>query len=95
MPLFVVLRPGVELDDALRARLNGAIRTALSPRFVPNDIFQVAEIPRTLSGKKQELPIKKLMLGQPVEKVLNRDAMANPACLDWYIELAKRHLAGA
>ena len=65
-----------------------------SPRFVPNDIFQVAEIPRTLSGKKQELPIKKLMLGQPVEKVLNRDAMANPACLDWYIELAKRHLAG-
>ena len=93
MPLFVVLRPGLTLDDALRARLNGAIRTALSPRFVPNDIFQVAEIPRTLSGKKQELPIKKLMLGQPVEKVVNRDAMANPACLDWYIELAKRHLA--
>jgi len=93
MPLFVVLRAGVVLDDALRDRLNGAIRTALSPRFVPNDIFQVAEIPRTLSGKKQELPIKKLMLGQPVEKVLNRDAMANPACLDWYIELAKRHLA--
>jgi len=88
------LRPGVELDDALRARLNGAIRTALSPRFVPNEIFQVAEIPRTLSGKKQELPVKKLMLGQPVEKVVNRDAMANPACLDWYIELAKRHLAG-
>jgi len=83
----------VVLDDALRDRLNGAIRTALSPRFVPNDIFQVAEIPRTLSGKKQDLPIKKLMLGQPVEKVLNRDAMANPACLDWYIELAKRHLA--
>ena len=94
MPLFVVLRPGLTLDDALRARLNGAIRTALSPRFVPNDIFQVAEIPRTLSGKKQELPIKKLMLGQPVEKVVNRDAMANPACLDWYIDLAKRHLAG-
>ena len=93
MPLFVVLRAGVALDDALRARLNGAIRTALSPRFVPNDIFQVAEIPRTLSGKKQELPIKKLMLGQPVEKVLNRDAMANPACLDWYIALAKKHLA--
>jgi acetoacetyl-CoA synthetase len=94
MPLFVVLRPDVVLDEALRVRLNGAIRTALSPRFVPNHIFQVAEIPRTLSGKKQELPIKKLMLGQPVEKVLNRDAMANPACLDWYIALAKKHLAG-
>jgi acetoacetyl-CoA synthetase len=95
MPLFVVLRQGVTLDDALRARLNNAIRTALSPRFLPNAIFQVAEIPRTLSGKKQELPIKKLMLGQPVEKVLNRDAMANPACLDWYIDLAKQHLANA
>ncbi len=66
---------------------------ALSPRFIPNDIFQVAEIPRTLSGKKQELPIKKLMLGQPLEKVVNKDAMANPGCLHWYVDLAKRHLA--
>ena len=84
MPLFVVLRPGVELDDAMRRRINDAIKTSLSPRFLPNDIFQVAEIPRTLSGKKQELPIKKLLLGQPIDKVINREAMANPACLDWY-----------
>jgi acetoacetyl-CoA synthetase len=89
MPLFVVLREGVTLDDAVRARLNDAIKTALSPRFVPNEIFQVAEIPRTLSGKKQELPIKKLLLGQPLEKVVNREAMANPGCLDWYVALAK------
>ncbi len=93
MPLFVVLREGMVLDDALRARLNAAVRDALSPRFVPDEIFQVAEIPRTLSGKKQELPIKKLMLGQPIEKVLNRDAMANPQCLPWYIDMAQRHLA--
>jgi acetoacetyl-CoA synthetase len=93
MPLFVVLREGVTLDDALRQRLSGAIRTALSPRFVPDEMFHVAEIPRTLSGKKQELPIKKLILGQPLEKVLNKDAMANPGCLDWYVEMAKRHLA--
>jgi acetoacetyl-CoA synthetase len=93
MPLFVVLRPGTTLDDALKAKLNNAIKVALSPRFIPNDIFQVAEIPRTLSGKKQELPIKKLMLGQPLEKVVNKDAMANPGCLDWYVDLAKRHLA--
>ena len=93
MPLFVVLRPGTVLDDALKAKLNNAIKVALSPRFIPNDIFQVAEIPRTLSGKKQELPIKKLMLGQPLEKVVNKDAMANPGCLDWYVDLAKRHLA--
>ncbi|MFN6406697.1 MAG: acetoacetate--CoA ligase [Limnohabitans sp.] len=93
MPLFVVLRSGTTLDDALKAKLNNAIKVALSPRFIPNEIFQVAEIPRTLSGKKQELPIKKLMLGQPLEKVVNKDAMANPGCLDWYVALAKQHLA--
>jgi acetoacetyl-CoA synthetase len=92
MPLFVVLRQGVTLDDAVQQKLNNAIKVALSPRFIPNEIFQVAEIPRTLSGKKQELPIKKLMLGQPLEKVVNKDAMANPACLDWYVALAERHL---
>jgi acetoacetyl-CoA synthetase len=93
MPLFVVLREGLVLNDALREQLNAAIRTALSPRFVPNAIFQVTEIPRTLSGKKQELPIKKLLLGQPLDKVVNRDAMANPGCLAWYQDFAQRHLA--
>jgi len=93
MPLFVVLRPGIALDDAMKAKIDNAIKTALSPRFVPNDIFQVAEIPRTLSGKKQELPIKKLLLGQPLEKVVNKDAMANPACLDWYVALANQRLS--
>ena len=89
MPLFVVLKPGVPLDDAIRLRLNNAIRTAVSPRFVPNDIFQVPDVPRTLSGKKQELPIKKLLLGQALDKVVNKEAMANPACLDWYVAFAK------
>ena len=93
MPLFVVLRAGVSLDEALKQRIHDAIKTALSPRFIPNEIFQVAEIPRTLSGKKQELPIKKLLLGHPLEKVVNQDAMANPACLDWYVALARQHLA--
>lgn len=93
MPLFVVLRPGLTLDDALTAKIAGAIRTALSPRFVPDQILQVAEIPRTLSGKKQELPIKKLLLGQPLDKVINREAMANPGCLDWYVAYAEQHLA--
>ncbi|MDP3808394.1 acetoacetate--CoA ligase [Hydrogenophaga sp.] len=93
MPLFVVLRPGLSLDDAMTAKINGAIRTALSPRFLPNEVFQVAEIPRTLSGKKQELPIKKLLLGQPLEKVINKEAMANPGCLDWYVAFAAEHQA--
>jgi len=92
MPLFVVLRPGVMLDDALKKRFADAIRSSLSPRFVPDDIFQVPEIPRTLSGKKQELPIKKLLLGQPLEKVVNKEAMANPGCLAWYVELAEKRL---
>jgi acetoacetyl-CoA synthetase len=95
MPLFVVLRAGLTLDGALQAKINTAIKTALSPRFVPNEIFQVAEIPRTLSGKKQELPIKKLLLGQSVDKVVNRDAMANPGCLDWYVALAQRRMQSA
>ena len=90
MPLFVVLRPGAELDDALKKRINDAIRQSLSPRFVPDEIFQVAEIPRTLSGKKQELPIKKLLLGQPLERVVNREAMANPQSLGWFVEFAAR-----
>ena len=57
---------------------------------MPDQILQVAEIPRTLSGKKQELPIKKLLLGQPLEKVINREAMANPGCLDWYVAYARQ-----
>jgi acetoacetyl-CoA synthetase len=92
MPLFVVLRPGVPLDDAMKGKINGAIKAALSPRFVPDEIFEVAEIPRTLSGKKQELPIKKLLLGQPLDKVVNKDAMANPGCLDWYVAFAQRRI---
>jgi acetoacetyl-CoA synthetase len=95
MPLFVVLRPGQALDDAMRGRINAAVRTALSPRFVPDDIFAVAEVPRTLTGKKQELPIKKLLLGQPIDKVVNRDAMANPGCLDWYVAFATQRAAAA
>ena len=83
---------GLTLDEALKARIQEAIRQALSPRFLPNAIFQVAEIPRTLSGKKQELPIKKLMLGHPLEKVVNKEAMANPGCLDWYMQMAQRHV---
>ncbi len=91
MALFVVLREGVALDAAMRGKLSNAIKVALSPRFVPNEILAVADIPRTLSGKKQELPIKKLLLGHPIEKVINKEAMANPACLAWYIDFAREY----
>ncbi|MCA6125471.1 acetoacetate--CoA ligase [Bradyrhizobium sp. WSM 1704] len=92
MPLFVVLREGIALDAAMKAKINKAVEAGLSRRFLPNDIFAVAEIPRTLSGKKQELPVKKLLLGHAIEKVINRDAMANPGCLDWYLDFAKSYL---
>jgi acetoacetyl-CoA synthetase len=94
MPLFVVLREGLVLDAALDARIRRAIREALSPRHVPSDIHQVAAVPRTLSGKKMELPVKKLLLGAAPEKVLNRDAMANADCVDWYVACAARRAAG-
>ena len=92
MPLFVVLRPGVGLEAA-RGAINAAIRAALSPRFLPDDIFAVAQIPRTLSGKKQELPIKKLLLGQAANTVINPETMANPECMAWYLDFAAQHLA--
>jgi acetoacetyl-CoA synthetase len=88
MPLFVVLREGLVLDEALTKRIKQAIREALSARHVPNDIYQVSAIPRTLSGKKMELPVKKLLLGAEPDSVLKRDAMANADCVDWFVALA-------
>jgi acetoacetyl-CoA synthetase len=77
MPLFVVLRDGSTLDEALTKRIKQVIREALSARHVPNDVFQVSAVPRTLTGKKMELPVKKLLMGASPDAVLKRDAMAN------------------
>ncbi len=88
MGLFVVLRDGHALDDALTLRINGEIRRALSARHVPNAVYAIESVPRTLSGKKLELPVKKLLMGQPLTRVVNRDAMANPDSLDWFVALA-------
>jgi acetoacetyl-CoA synthetase len=93
MPLFVVLRPGHELTPQLEATLRERIKVALSARHVPNEIFQVTEIPRTLSGKKMELPVKKLLLGHALDKIANPDAMANPGSLQWFIDFAARRAA--
>jgi len=95
MPLFVVLRDGHTLDDALRQRIRGAVRVALSPRHVPSEVFQVSAIPRTLSGKKMELPVKKLLMGADPASVLKRDAMANADSVDWFIALARARAASA
>jgi acetoacetyl-CoA synthetase len=89
MPLFVVLRDGLTLDAALTHRLKQAIRVALSARHVPNEILQVSAIPRTLSGKKMELPVKKLLMGADPALVFNRDAMANAQAVEGFIAYAR------
>jgi acetoacetyl-CoA synthetase len=91
MPLFVVLREGLVLDDALTRRLKDCIRSALSARHVPNEIFQVASVPRTLSGKKMELPVKKLLLGASADEVFKLDAMANADSVQWFAAFAERY----
>ncbi|HEX7299801.1 MAG TPA: acetoacetate--CoA ligase [Solirubrobacteraceae bacterium] len=88
MPLFVVLRDGAELDDDLAARIKRRIREDCSPRHVPNEIHAIAEVPRTLSGKALEVPVKRILMGHPVETAASRDALANPAALDYFVELA-------
>ncbi|MCW2905016.1 MAG: acetoacetyl-CoA synthase [Streptosporangiaceae bacterium] len=79
--LYVTLDSGATLSDELARRLRGALRTALSPRHVPDEIHEVPGIPRTLSGKKLEVPVRKILLGTPIERAANPDAMANPEVL--------------
>lgn len=95
MPLFVVLREGAVLDEALTKRIKAAIRDALSARHVPNEVFQVEAIPRTLSGKKMELPVKKLLMGTPPEQVFKLDAMGNAGAVAWFVDFAQRRAKAA
>jgi acetoacetyl-CoA synthetase len=89
MALFVVPKAPHALTDALKRRLLDAIRTQLSARHVPNDVFAIPEVPRTISGKKLEVPVKKILLGQPPEKACNRSAMSNPQSIDWFVDFAR------
>ncbi|HWO16915.1 MAG TPA: acetoacetate--CoA ligase [Solirubrobacterales bacterium] len=90
MPLFVVLREGAELDDQLPKEIARRVREQCSPRHVPDEVFQIAEVPRTLSGKALEVPVKRILMGTPPEKAASRDSLANPAALDYFTEMAAR-----
>jgi acetoacetyl-CoA synthetase len=90
MPLFVVLREGAELDDALRREIARRVREQCSPRHVPDEVFAIAAVPRTLSGKVLEVPVKRILTGTPPEQAASRDSLANPASLDYFVELAAR-----
>ena len=90
MPLFVVLKEGAELDEDLTGRIKQSIRESATPRHLPNDIFAVPEIPRTLNGKKLEVPVKKILSGTPPDEAASRDSLSNPDVLDRFAEFARK-----
>jgi acetoacetyl-CoA synthetase len=90
MPLFVVMREGAALDEQLPREIARRVREQCSPRHVPDEVFEIDEVPRTLSGKVLEVPVKRILMGTPVEKAASRDSLANPASLDYFVAMAKR-----
>ncbi|MBA3436820.1 MAG: acetoacetate--CoA ligase, partial [Thermoleophilaceae bacterium] len=90
MPLFVVLREGASLDSELEREIASRIRAECSPRHVPDEVVAIAEVPRTLSGKVLEVPVKRILMGTPPERAASRDSLLNPAALDWFSGLAAR-----
>jgi acetoacetyl-CoA synthetase len=90
MPLFIVLREGAELDDELRKEIARRVRAQCSPRHVPDEVFAIEAVPRTLSGKVLEVPVKRILTGTPADKAASRDSLANPAALDYFTEMAAR-----
>jgi acetoacetyl-CoA synthetase len=87
MPLFVVLREGASLDDALVQAIRTRIREDVSPRHLPDEIRVIAEVPRTLSGKVLEVPVKRILCGVPAEEAASRESLANPGALDYFVQL--------
>jgi acetoacetyl-CoA synthetase len=90
MPLFVKLAPGAELDAGLESRIRDTLRREYTPRHVPDKIYQVAGIPYTLTGKKMEVPVRRILMGMPAEKAANRSGVADPTALDFFIAYAQR-----
>ena len=88
MPLFVALAPGAVLDEDLKKRIKSALRAAYSPRHVPDDILEIPDVPYTISGKKMETPVKKILQRKPLDKAFSRDSMRNPEAMDYFIALA-------
>jgi acetoacetyl-CoA synthetase len=98
MVLFVVLRDGVVLDDELKAQIKRRIREDCSPRHVPNEVLQIEQVPRTLSGKVLEVPVKRILMGTPPAEAASVDSLADPRSLDYFVELAdtlRRERAGS
>jgi acetoacetyl-CoA synthetase len=88
MPLFVVLADGAQLDDELIKRIARRVREDCSPRHVPNEVIAIPEVPRTLSGKALEVPVKRVLMGDPPERAASRESLANPEAFDWFVDYA-------
>lgn len=89
MPMFVKLANGLKLNDDIDRKIRTTLREMYSPRHVPEKIYQVDEIPYTLTGKKMEVPVRKILMGVPEEKAANRNVMSNPESLDYFVQFAK------
>ena len=89
MGLFVVLRDGAELDERLRGAIAQRVREDCSPRHVPDDVLDVPDVPRTLSGKLLEVPVKRILAGVEPERAASRGSLANPEALDWFVGFAR------
>jgi acetoacetyl-CoA synthetase len=92
MPLFLRLKPDHRLTDELRARIARQLREDCSPRHVPDRLYAVEAIPYTLTGKKMEIPVRKILMGYPTEKAASRDAMMNPSAIDWFVRFAEESI---
>ncbi|WP_047983063.1 acetoacetate--CoA ligase [Ornithinibacillus californiensis] len=92
VPLFVIMNEGQELNEDIIRAVKQQIRTQCSPRHVPTEIIPVQELPKTLNGKKLEIPVKKILMGQPIEKVANKGSLSNPESLYYFEQLAKAKL---
>jgi acetoacetyl-CoA synthetase len=87
--MFVVLAEGAVLDAELVERIRSTIRREVSPRHVPDKIYGVPELPRTLTGKTLEIPVKRLLQGAEIDRVASRDSLANPGALEWFEQSRK------
>ena len=89
MPLFVVLKEGTSLDQNLKKQLKQQVRDNCSPRHIPDDIYEIKDVPRTLNGKKLEVPIKNILMGKSLDDAVSKDALSNPESLDFFIQFAQ------
>jgi acetoacetyl-CoA synthetase len=89
LSLFVVLRDGAALDEELKGQIRSRLRADCSPRHVPDEIVEITEVPRTLSGKVLEVPVKRILMGVPAEQAASRESLANPAALEPFVEMAR------